>query len=672
MKHHILSSLVLSVASTLPCAAHAYSNIYFFGDSLSDAGAFGGIGGLPANTRWTTNYGTIWTEALAARFGLTTRPNNPLNPHVAAGGNNYAQGSAQAHPTEEIRQPVGPDGGAGDEALYVVNLKEQVDTYLGQHPQADAKALYSVWIGGNDVIAAANRIDEAPDILMGAAGNTVNVVNTLKAAGAQTILLPNLPDVDSAPLAIFAAIQKSVPDEADIATAWDAALNNLAAVNGAYDRAVIKQALEAAEAASGQPPGTFSEAYDQIAPGLQQLASGYNQLVDTGLTTSGQTHGIIRADIKGLFREVLANPAVYGFTNVMGAACAGNALYCVDPGGDKAGYLFTDQMHPTPAAHSLIADYITGLLQAPYFAAGLPDGGLNNAFQLNATLNSRLAALRAQPRPAGTTSLFVQGAYGDAGTPLSGTRAHGQLYTLGIDFQSSEALAVGLAVSRQLGDTDMGSRGTPGSVKDRSTLLSAYASYASDNFWAAGTVHAGSGELQTRRKVALGQHTLTLKGSPNQRQYGLGLHGGYNAAFGQVKAGPVIGLDYARVRVSHFTEEGTLSSRMWFSDQKVESLIGRFGAQAHMDIAGRYTPYAKVVFANEFKRGDRTITSGVASTMGDWTTRLDAPDSNWMEWTAGLTAGLSKSVSIQGQISTTTGRAGGNQTAGSIGLAVSF
>ncbi len=358
------------------------------------------------------------------------------------------------------------------------------------------------------------------------------------------------------------------------------------------------------------------------------------------------------------------SPAAYGFTNVVGAVCPTSALHCTDPTGAGAGYVFTDQLHPPPGAHALIADYVTGLLRAPYFAAGLPDAGLGNARQLSAGLDSRLAALRARPRPVGTASLFVQGAYGDAGTGLADAQARGQLYTLGIDFQAAKAFAIGLAVSRQLGDTDLGSRGTPGSVKDRSTLLSAYASYAPGDLWLDGTIHAGSGKLQTRRQVTLGPRTLTLEGSPNQRQYGLGLHGGYEAAFGQVRTGPLAGLDYARVTVSHFTEDGDSSSRMHFEDQKVESLVGRLGWQASMSLAGRYTPYAKVAFAHEFKRDARTVTSGVAATMGDWTTRLDAPDGNWMEWTAGVTASLSKSVALQGQITATTGRNGGTPDGG--------
>ncbi|MHA3904117.1 autotransporter outer membrane beta-barrel domain-containing protein [Castellaniella sp. WN] len=672
MKHPALTAMALSVALALPAAAQAYSNIYFFGDSLSDVGAFGGLGGLPANARWTTNYGANWTDALAAHFGLASRPNNSANPHVPGGGNNYAQGGAQANPAGTVLQPTDPTGVPTGDAIPVANLQGQLGTYLAQHGRADANALYSVWIGGNDVIAAAGLGPGATAYLTTSAASTVGVVGALKGVGAQTILLPNLPDVGAAPLAVFAAIQTAAPGA--IAAAWGAAWASLSTANGAYDPAAIARALAAADVAAGLQPGTLAGVYALVRPGLQQASSGYNQLVDMGLNTTGQTHGIIRADINGLFREILADPAAFGFTNVVGAACPASALYCNDPTGATAGYVFTDQLHPTPGAHGIIADYITGLLQAPYFAGGLPEAGLGNARQLSAGLDNRLAALRAQPRLAGTTSLYVQGGFDGTKTESgpTGLDDHGQLYTLGIDLQTSEAFVIGMAVSRQTGDTDLSYRGAPGSVKDRSTLLSAYAGYAPGDLWIDGTIHAGSGKLHTRRQVVLGPRTLTLEGNPNQRQYGLGLHGGYDATIGRIRTGPVIGLDYARVKVSHFTEQGDSSSRMRFSDQKIESLIGRLGWQARMDIAGRYTPYAKVAFAHEFNRDERTVTSGVASTMGDWTTRLDAPDGSWMEWTAGVTASLSKSVDLYGQVTATTGRDGGSQAAGNIGLAISF
>ncbi|MFZ4539504.1 hypothetical protein [Propionivibrio sp.] len=66
LKHLALASALL--AGTL-CSAQAgdYSNVYFFGDSLSDNGAYAPLVG--PNARFTTNPGTVWTDNLGASYG---------------------------------------------------------------------------------------------------------------------------------------------------------------------------------------------------------------------------------------------------------------------------------------------------------------------------------------------------------------------------------------------------------------------------------------------------------------------------------------------------------------------------------------------------------------------------------------------------------------------------
>lgn len=85
----------------------------------------------------------------------------------------------------------------------------QISAYLGQKGQkADPNAVYAVWIGGNDVIAAAGQSN--PTAYLGSSASyTAQAVASLKAAGANTIILPNLPDISAAPLAVLGAIQNA-------------------------------------------------------------------------------------------------------------------------------------------------------------------------------------------------------------------------------------------------------------------------------------------------------------------------------------------------------------------------------------------------------------------------------------------------------------------------------
>lgn len=68
-----------------------------FGDSLTDAGAFSGLGGMRPNATWTVEFGPNWADDLAAFYGLGSVANNPANPNLPTTGNNYAQGGAPDH-----------------------------------------------------------------------------------------------------------------------------------------------------------------------------------------------------------------------------------------------------------------------------------------------------------------------------------------------------------------------------------------------------------------------------------------------------------------------------------------------------------------------------------------------------------------------------------------------
>lgn len=673
-----LNTLALATLLAMPTAANAYSNFYFFGDSLTDTGAFGGLGGLPANARWTLAYGTGWAEALGQRYGLSVTPNNALNNHIAnTSGNNFAQGDARAQPASPPNtNPDTPSQTPAPDAIQVTDLPGQISAYLGQKGQkADPNAVYAVWIGGNDVIAAAGQSN--PTAYLGSSASyTAQAVASLKAAGANTIILPNLPDISAAPLAVLGAIQNALPGAANagkVATAWGAAWYVLSTGQTSNSPTLINQALSQAETAAGLSAGTLTSAYAAVQPNLQKGASGYNQLVDMALSAGNLQHGVVRADIAGLFSEILANPRAYGFSNTSGSACPQSALYCLAANVPGQNYMFTDALHPTPAAYRLISDYLYGLLQAPYFAGALPESALNNARQLGGTLDSRYQAIRAQKREIGTVSAFVSGAFNDdkVGYDALSAKPQGRLYTVGMDFQASQALSLGLAMSRQNGKTDINGIATPGSVDDRSTLMSALFSYKQERFWVDGDAHIGAGDIDTSRNVTLGSVQVALKGSARQSQYGLRINGGYSFPLGAYRTGPIAGLDYAHVKVNGFTEQGGNSSSMAFNAQNNTSLVARVGWQLEADI-GRFSPYAKVSYAHEFKRDDRVVTAGVANTLGDYSVNLGKPKADWLEWTAGLSAQLNKSVSMFGQLSAISGRSGSSQTAGNIGVALSF
>ena len=67
------SLLSLAIAATFSCAAQAvdFQNIYFFGDSLTDTGAFTGAPGVAAGAHFTVNPEPNYADLLAAHYGVT-------------------------------------------------------------------------------------------------------------------------------------------------------------------------------------------------------------------------------------------------------------------------------------------------------------------------------------------------------------------------------------------------------------------------------------------------------------------------------------------------------------------------------------------------------------------------------------------------------------------------
>jgi phospholipase/lecithinase/hemolysin len=189
-----LLAVVLSGAA--PLTAAQFDSIYAFGDSLSDAGnvfiATGGTTpGLPYFNGQFSN-GPIWLEDLAAQLGLPA-----LTPSLA-GGTDFAFGDAQSGTTLFHNAA----------ALDLLGPSGQVAQFLGATGGvADPGALYTIWIGSNDLAAipsGATNAQIAAD-LGGIAGNIDTAIGDLASAGAKNFLVVTVPDLGKAPGAGAAA-----------------------------------------------------------------------------------------------------------------------------------------------------------------------------------------------------------------------------------------------------------------------------------------------------------------------------------------------------------------------------------------------------------------------------------------------------------------------------------
>ncbi|HEY9735005.1 MAG TPA: SGNH/GDSL hydrolase family protein [Trichocoleus sp.] len=179
--------------AAVPTAAEAaqFSQLYVFGDSLSDIGNFFAATGnqLPPpqlgyfQGRFTN--GPLWVDYLAPQLGLTSdRQTNFAFPGATTGVRN----------TTDPRLPA---------------LQQQIAGFIQAAPQVDPNGLYVVWAGANDYTRGGGETNPAIPV-----GNLTSAIQALAGSGARNILVPNLPDLGQVPL-----FQGRGPEEAAAATA---------------------------------------------------------------------------------------------------------------------------------------------------------------------------------------------------------------------------------------------------------------------------------------------------------------------------------------------------------------------------------------------------------------------------------------------------------------------
>ncbi|WP_058535739.1 SGNH/GDSL hydrolase family protein [Legionella saoudiensis] len=224
-KKHMLAlmCMVSSAAGMIPHSAQALpfseiSQVYFFGDSLTDSGFnnnYTALMGFPMKApTFTTLHGYTWSQyvahdikgfplatgpfpTLADKITNNTTPINPVVPYVIPEltGVNYACGGSRTN------------ANPGVDFIWAPSLHQQIQRYLSTTPKhLDPKAIYFVWSGANDLLAVLDSMPlPTPAQLLKVADTTstqvVNEVATLAARGAKRIVVMSLPNVGSTPYA---------------------------------------------------------------------------------------------------------------------------------------------------------------------------------------------------------------------------------------------------------------------------------------------------------------------------------------------------------------------------------------------------------------------------------------------------------------------------------------
>ena len=423
-----------------------FSQMIVFGDSLSDTGnvpsALASDDGFKeSNGRFTSdptssppsaNTG-VWHEELAAQLGI------PAATAASSGGQNWATGGAETGGGFESGKAwfasyLGLNGSYG-----FPNVGQQISDYFGQAMVFPGNTLYTIWAGGNDLIAAADNAQssgQTPGVhgfesaAIDAVTNITTYINQLidnGSSSAKFIVWPNLPELDQIPHAQGAY--------------------NPGNIDGGYSPSVNAALADAVQ--------TFNTDW---ALELGQLRRNNPAVTFYGL------------DVHSLFNEMLNNtyPGYSGFTNTVSEAWP-DATRTQIASADS--YLFWDGMHPTEKAHQLLGDAAASDIEnGPSATVTTPSGTVSGNVSIGYSLTSTAewassCSITAQySTDGGATWHAATSGPGGSGTSRLSVTPSGNAYTYVWNSSANLGASLKSNVLFKITPTDAASFGTPGAT----------------------------------------------------------------------------------------------------------------------------------------------------------------------------------------------------------------
>ncbi|HNO80278.1 MAG TPA: SGNH/GDSL hydrolase family protein [Phycisphaerae bacterium] len=288
IKSTLTLALALLAYAPIARAGAIFSEFVVFGDSLSDNGnLFAETGGTtPASPPYFEgrfSNGPVWAENLAPLLGAN-----------GAAFQDFARGTAT---TLEV-------------------LNDQVTPFVSGGG-VDATGLYALWAGPDDFLDLQSGGD--PQVLIEAAvAHISSSISALAGAGAQNILVGNMPNLGTTPLAI-----------------------------------------------SGGP---------LVVVGATALTTAFNAALDAELASleSGLGIDLMLLDAFAFGEAQIAGSPGNGLTNVDTAFLNATPFGPLNP--DE--FLFFDEVHPTAEAHRRLADFAFNIVVPEPASIGLMAGGM--------------------------------------------------------------------------------------------------------------------------------------------------------------------------------------------------------------------------------------------------------------------------------------------------------
>jgi outer membrane lipase/esterase len=484
------------------------------------------------------------------RFKFTTNPGNVWVENIAQRfglaltPNALDGGTNYAEGGARVTLPNPSQGG-----FFQTPVSVQIDRYLAAGGKFDRHGIVTMWVGANDVFQG------GPAGITGAVQALVQQLTRLRQAGASDIVLVSLPDIGSTPAFGFGT-------------------------GGAAN------------------PGT-------------QSSLNFNTQLKSGLQQFGGN--ILFIDSFTLFRDVVANPSAYGIRTINGIACmtpsSGQCTPATTVPGGAETYLFADSLHPTTAGHRILSDAVIAQLLAPSQISLLP-------LSVQSSVRGQQLAYDDRLYPNGnhaprTVQWYAGAEYVpyklDSSGQLNGIDSANKAATIGADYQFSVNGAAGAALSYTRAKTDFGNNS--GNFKTKLTSLGVYGRRPFGPFYTYISGSYGRFSLDNiRRNVAINTATRVETGDTKGSAATLKLGTGYDFHLRGWIAGPMVALNYERIKVDGYAENGTSFTQLTYGDQRLSQLTGSVGLQARLiEKPAALSPYVRLSYDYDLTHNDRTV-----------------------------------------------------------------
>lgn len=354
----ITSALVAAAFAPAAQAAGNYSNIYFFGDSLTDTGAYFGLPGVPQNNRWTTrkpdgSVNDLYADILARHYGFTLKSVLAIDlgqGKVTAGGNNFAEGGGV----------VLPGSLAANDPVQTKLVPNQIGAHLASNAgKADPNALYMVWVGNNDLAAALANPATASTNGALAAEAVVAQVKRLKAEGAKHIIVGNAVDISRTPK-LTSQVYGQVT--AGVASALYGGVNNATTANTIAGGLAQQMGQSGNAALIGLMSGAIQAANGQASTltGMATAGAGAVKTTLNGSSTTLATYAVAATNAENAIATSYATTAVNAAVDALLGAGVINAtvaaqLRAAAPAAVAANLVAPIQGKVGPAASAALA-----------------------------------------------------------------------------------------------------------------------------------------------------------------------------------------------------------------------------------------------------------------------------------------------------------------------------